>query len=43
MILLSGGKNIGKTALKNQLMEFLRHHVIRHDKVPTFELFLLMK
>ena len=35
MIFLSGGKNIGKTALKNQLMDLLRHHVIRHDKVPN--------
>ena len=43
LIFLSGGKNIGKTALKNQLMDLLRHHVIRHDKVPTFELFLLTK
>ena len=41
-ILMSGGKNIGKTALKNQLMDLLRTHTIRHDKVPTFTHFILI-
>ena len=40
-LFLSGGKNIGKTALKNQVMELLRSHVIRHDKVKTFEKMLV--